>query len=244
MQRLLVSVRGPNEALAAAKGGAHIADVEYPGSALGTPYPLNLWAVRECLDKAGFERVPISTNIGEEQPRRSTACQAALGVAVAGADYVKCGLAGFEPKAAAYLGRNLVHTIRQWYPDKKVYPAVFPDEELTISFDPLTDGPKLVAEIDCDGLLIDTFNKNIGKGLLDYYNLDQLGSFVEALHSMGKEAWFAGSITKEELPSLWNTSVDVVCVRGAACSPVEGEARFGAVAEEIVMKLVATMPSH
>lgn len=37
MQRLLVSVRGPDEAVAAAKGGAHIADAEYPGSALGTP---------------------------------------------------------------------------------------------------------------------------------------------------------------------------------------------------------------
>ena len=39
---LLVSVRGPQEALAAAEGGAHIADVEYPASALGTPYPLNI----------------------------------------------------------------------------------------------------------------------------------------------------------------------------------------------------------
>ncbi len=40
MGRLLVSVRGPNEAVAAAQGGAHIADVEYPASALGTPYLL------------------------------------------------------------------------------------------------------------------------------------------------------------------------------------------------------------
>ncbi len=47
MQRLLVSVRGPNEAVAAARGGAHIADVEFPGSALGTPYPLNVKTVRE-----------------------------------------------------------------------------------------------------------------------------------------------------------------------------------------------------
>ena len=218
MQRLLVSVRGPNEAVAAAKGGAHIADVEYPGSALGTPYPLNIKAVRKRLDEAGFAKVPISTNIGEEQPRRSTACQAALGVAVAGADYVKCGLAGLDPKAAANLGRNLVRTIRQWCPDKKVYPAVFPDEEFTISFDPLIDGPKLAAEIDCDGLLIDTFNKNIGKGLLDYYSLDQLGGFVGALHSMGKEAWLAGSIMKEEMPGLWETGADVICVRGAACA--------------------------
>src|SRR5438552_2325103 len=32
MQRLLVSVRGPNEAVDAANGGPHIADVEFPAS--------------------------------------------------------------------------------------------------------------------------------------------------------------------------------------------------------------------
>ena len=78
MGRLLVSVRGPDEALAAAEGGAHIADVEYPASALGTPYPLNIKAVREHLDEQGFKDMPISTNIGEDQPVRSTACQAGL----------------------------------------------------------------------------------------------------------------------------------------------------------------------
>jgi len=46
MQRLLVSVRGPQEAIAAIRGGAHIADVEYPASALGTSYPLNILTVR------------------------------------------------------------------------------------------------------------------------------------------------------------------------------------------------------
>ena len=37
MGRLLVSVRGPNEALGVAEGGAHIADVEYPASASRAP---------------------------------------------------------------------------------------------------------------------------------------------------------------------------------------------------------------
>ena len=241
MQRLLVSVRGANEALAAAKGGAHIADVEDPRSALGTPYPFNIKAVRDRLDEAGFSHIPISTNIGEDQPRRSTACQAALGVAIAGANYVKCGLAGLDPKAAAYLGRNLVRTIRQWCPGKKVYPAVFPDEEFAISFDPLKDGPGLIKEIACDGLLIDTFNKTIGKGLLDYYDLDKLTEFVNALHSQGKEAWLAGSITKQEMPSIWKTNVDVVCVPGAACAKIHGEARFGEVRDDLVLELVNTI---
>ncbi len=237
-----MSVRGPNEAVAAARGGAHIADVEYPASALGTPYPLNIKTVREALDANGFKHIPVSTNIGEDQPRRSTACQAALGVAVAGADYVKCGMAGLDPKAAAYLGRNLLRTIRQWCPDRKVYPAVFPDEEFAISFDPLTDGPALVGEIDCDGLLIDTYNKTIGKGLLDYYTVDQIERFVRDLHGLSKEAWIAGSVTKEELPRLWATGVDVICVRGAACDAGDGSSRFGATDQCIVAELVDTMP--
>lgn len=237
-QRLLVSVRGPTEALAAARGGAHIADVEYPGSALGTPYPLNIKAVRDGLDQAGYQSVPISTNIGEDQPVRSTACQAALGVAIAGADFVKCGLAGLDPKAADYLGRNLVRTIREWFPEKRVYPAVFPDAEFSISFDPLTDGPRLVEAIDCDGLLIDTFNKGIGKGLLDYYDTSQLSAFVDQLHTLGKEAWLAGSITKDELPQIWATGVDVICVRGAACSGGSATERFGSVTAEVVADLL------
>src|SRR5688572_27613119 len=116
MGRLLVSVRGAVEAVAAVEGGAHIADVEDPSSALGTPYPLNIQAVRERLDSEGFSAIPISTNIGEQQTIRSSACQAALGVAIAGADYVKCGLAGLDPKGAVYLGRSLVRTVSEWCP--------------------------------------------------------------------------------------------------------------------------------
>lgn len=241
MSRLLVSVRGPNEALAVAQGGAHIADVEYPGSALGTPYPLNIQTVRQRLDENGFKSIPVSTNIGEEQNIRSTACQAALGVALAGADFVKCGLAGLDPKAAAYLGRNIVRTVRQWFPYKKIYPAVFPEERFTISFDPLVDGPALVEEIDCDGLLIDTFDKGIGKSLVDHYSTEQIAKFVTDLHNLDKEAWIAGSLSKKDFALLWKTGVDVICVRGAACEPCDGEGRFGELRTDIVATLINTL---
>lgn len=85
VQRLLVSIRGPQEALAAIKGGAHIADVEYPASALGTPYPLNIMTVRNRMNRAGYKKIPVSTNIGEVPGVRASSCQAALGVATAGA---------------------------------------------------------------------------------------------------------------------------------------------------------------
>jgi len=238
LQRLLVSVRGKTEALAAYKGGAHIADVEFPGSALGTPYPLNVATVRKAVPA----RMQVSTNIGEKQACRATACQAALGIAAAGADLIKCGMAELSPKAAEYLGRELVRTVKRWFPRKGVFPAVFPDEEMCRFFDPLKDGPNLARRMKADGVLIDTFRKDIGMGLTDYYSQKELRKFVADCHRLGVEAWLAGSVTLEELPDLWATNVDVICVRGAACKKSKGAERFGSVQADIVKQLVARIP--
>lgn len=244
-QRLLVSVRGPKEALEAAKGGAHIADVEYPASALGTPYPLNIAAVRSKLTRSGYKSVLVSTNIGEVQAVRASACQAALGVAVAGADLIKFGLAEQPLEAAVYLAGNLVRTVRDLCPgERKLYPAVFVDDDMERFFDPFDDGPTLANECGADGLLIDTFNKTIGKGLLDYCGLDQIERFVKRMHRLKKEAWVAGSITLEEMPGLWRTGVDVICVRGAACQPGSGKGRFGEVRSPVVNELASTLPKR
>ena len=241
MQKLLVSVRGPKEALAAAEGGAHIADVEYPASALGTPYPLNIFSVRNQLNEEGYKKVLVSTNIGEVQQIRASSCQAALGVSIAGAELIKFGLAEQSLESAIYLADNIVRTVKKLSSkSKKLYPAVFVDEDLTRFFNPLKHGLDLVKESKADGLLIDTFNKLIGKGLLDYFKLDDISNFVDKMHSIKKEAWIAGSITFDELPALWETGVDVICVRGAACS-AGNKGRFGLVDKLIVEKLVETM---
>ena len=240
-QKLLVSVRGPLEAIAAANGGARIADVEFPASALGTPYPLNVAAVRDRLKKK-HPRVAISTNIGETQHERANACQAALGIATAGADLIKFGVAELPLKAATYQGREIVRTVRQWYPKKKLYPAVFVDTDMQRYFDAFGESPTLAKDIDADGVLVDTFEKGIGKGLLDYVKVKDVAAWIKKLHAMGKEAWLAGSITKEELPELWAAGADVICVRGAACAKQRGAGRFGVVSAEIVASLVQTIP--
>lgn len=242
-QCLLISVRGPKEALAAAKGGAGIADVEYPISALGTPYPLNIAAVRNKLNRAHYSKVQVSTNIGEVQSVRASACQAVLGVAVAGADLIKFGLAEQSLDAALYLASSVVCTVHSLSPKrKKLYPAVFVDEDMCRFLDPFRDSPKLAQKSGADGVLIDTFNKLIGKGLLDYCNLQDIKTFAQRMHAIGKEAWIAGSITKDQLPELWQTGVDVICLRGAACSQDKGEGRFGEVQEGLVKALLASMP--
>jgi len=242
VQRLLVSVRGPVEALEAARGGAHIADVEFPASALGTPYPLNIRAVRERLRGSGFGGLRISTNIGEEQAVRATACQAALGVAAAGADLIKFGLANLDLGASSYLGGSIVRTVRRWYPRKKLFPAVFADDDLWAILDPLSQGPKLASAIKADGLLVDTFNKDKSDGLLDFMTVGDLKSLVRSLHRRGLQAWIAGSLSEDQLPALWRTGIDVICVRGAACAPGEEGRRFGKVRASLVRRLSLTIP--
>lgn len=241
-QALLVSIRGKNEAIAAAKGAAMIADVEYPASALGTPYPLNISTVRTALNQRRFKQVLVSTNIGEKQHERANACQAALGVATAGADLIKFGLAELPLEPAVYQGREIVRTVRKWHSKKRLYPAVFVDEDLLRFLDPFRDGAALVKSIGADGLLIDTFNKATGKGLLDYCKIAQITELSSQLHRMRKEMWLAGSIQLEELPQLWNAGADVICVRGAACKPGKVGGRFGEVSTAIVRKLVDTIP--
>ena len=238
-QRLLVSIRGKKEALAAVKGGAHIADVEYPASALGTPYPLNIRMVRNALPK----KIAVSTNIGEEQYGRSSACQAALGVALAGADIVKLGLAKMPLAEAKEFGPALVRTVKKWFPKKQCIPVLFADERLSKWYiDPIKQGPDLAKYMKADGLLIDTFDKGTGLGLMDYYTLADIRKFVKKCHDRKLEAWLAGSIAKEELPELWQAGADVICIRGAACKKGTGPGRFGEVSTALVRELVATIP--
>lgn len=242
MQKLLVSVRGCKEALESSKGGGHIADVEYPASALGTPYPLNILAVRQKLNNSSFRKVEVSTNIGELQINRSTACQAALGVATAGADIIKFGLAEETLESASYMGDSIVRTVRQFFGrKKKLIPSVFIDKDMQRFFKPLHEGVKLASNIKADGILVDTFNKSIGKGLLNYCSIENIKTFVKNCHNHNIEAWIAGSIIKDELKKLWITGVDVICVRGAACEQT-GIGRFGEVKQSIVKDLVSTIP--
>jgi hypothetical protein len=70
-----------------------------------------------------------------------------------------------------------------------VYLAAFPEEEFAISFDPPTDGPRLVTEIERDGLLIDTFRNEIGKGLFDYYTFDSFIALSTICAVLDRKAW-------------------------------------------------------
>ena len=110
--------------------------------------------------------------------------------------------------------------------------------------DPIHQGPDLAAHMKADGLLVDTFDKGMGKGLMDYYSLKDVRRLVAKCHGVGVEAWLAGSIGVDDLPALWEMGVDVICVRAAACEPGTGIGRFGGISSALVVQLVETIGSY
>jgi len=238
-QRLLVSVRGPNDARAAVAGGAHIIDAEYPKSALGTVHPGNIHRIRSVTPK----RLAVSTNIGEVQNVWSTAAQAALGVALAGADIIKVGLAGLPPSKATRLMSAIARQVQFFFrnPRKQLIATFFADRNLRRVCDPVRCGADVASKAKVAGVLIDTFEKRGGHALLDLMDLAEITQFVQSCHAARVEAWIAGSIKRGQLPTLWSTGVDVICVRGAACEG--GAGRLGAVSRRKVVGLVATIPT-
>ncbi len=233
MQRLLVSVRGKNEAIEAIMGGAKIVDAENPTSALGKVYPLNIAQIKRAA--MGHQGISVSTNIGEKQLNRRTACQSALGVATAGADIIKVGMALLGEDRVELMTERVTRTVKSWYPKKAVVPAFFADPKLRRIFDPFAHVGWLSRIARIDGVLIDTFNKRIGNGLLDYVDLKTLRRFVENCHKSKLEAWIAGSIKVAQIRKLWDIGVDVICVRSAACGKTSD--RGGTVNAQFVSRL-------
>ena len=213
-------------------------DVEYPGSALGTPYPLNIQTVRKYVPSCRL----VATNIGEKQYVWATASQAALGVAIAGADIIKVGLAELRPRRATDVMERVVRNVKKWFPEKILIAAFFAEEELRRILDPVTQSQEAALTAKADGILVDTFFKERGKSLLDHLTIQELEVFVERCHQNSLEAWIAGSITRQQMPDLWKTGVDVICIREAATEKEGRPRRMGKVSRELVEELAKTIP--
>jgi len=85
--KVLVSPMNVAEALQAIEGGADIIDVKNPAEgSLGANFP---WVIREISEIAKKHGKEISATTGDMPFKPGTASLAALGAAVAGADYIK-----------------------------------------------------------------------------------------------------------------------------------------------------------
>ncbi len=82
--------------------------------------------------------------------------------------------------------------------------------------------------------MVDTGIKD-GKNLLDFLNIAKLKEFIDKTHSFGLQAALAGSLRKEDLGKISQLNVDIIGLRGAACS--NGDRVSGQITREKVREL-------
>ena len=220
------------EALEAVAGGADIIDVKNPKEgALGASFPWVIKRIREVTPK----RLEVSCTLGDLPNLPGSAALAALGAAATGVNYIKCSLYCVKTQAeAVYLIKNVSKAAKEYNSSIKIAAAGFADAERVGSVNPLLI-PLITHEAGADIAMLDTAVKD-GQNLLNFLKPDQLKAFVDDAHRMGLKAALAGSLKKENLPALCGLGVDIIGVRGAACTG--GDRVNGRITMEKVAELV------
>jgi uncharacterized protein (UPF0264 family) len=230
--RLSVSLGHVEEAMACTTMAQHfdLVDVMKPDEgSLGANYPWVIKAIRE----ATLADKHLSATLGDAPFKPGTMAQAALGAAVAGADYIKVGLFGAAtPDQAIELMRGVVRAVKDYNRNATVVAVGYADARRVGSVNPLSV-PYIAYESGADGAMLDTAIKD-GSCLFDHLSPDSCGDFVSCTHRYSLFAGLAGSINAFHMPELVKIGTDVVGVRGAVCS---GGDRNGAIQSDLILVL-------
>jgi uncharacterized protein (UPF0264 family) len=230
--KLLVSPINVEEANICKLGGADIIDVKNPKEgSLGANFP---WMIQAVKKAAGL--VPVSATIGDFNYKPGTASLAALGAAVAGAEYIKVGLYDIKTKEQALdMLVNIVRSVKDYDKNKKVVASGYSDYRRIGSM-PLYELPAIGMKAGVDVVMMDTGIKD-GRSTFDFQTEDDLMGFVSRARSLGLQTAIAGTIKFENIPALKRISPDIIGVRGCVC----GGDRSSTIKKELVEKLKAEM---
>ncbi|MCX9011062.1 MAG: (5-formylfuran-3-yl)methyl phosphate synthase [Candidatus Methanoperedens sp.] len=223
--KLLVSPINIEEAKTARLGGADIIDVKNPKEgSLGANFP---WMISAVKKVAGS--VPVSATIGDFNYKPGTASLAALGAAVAGAEYVKVGLYDIQTREQALdILSGIVRSVKDFDRNKKVVAAGYSDYRRINSISPF-ELPSVGAEAGVDVVMVDTGIKD-GRSSFEFLTEQELAEFVSGARDEGLKTALAGTIKFEDIPSLKRISPDIIGVRGCVC----GGDRNSTIREELV----------
>ena len=230
VMKLLVSPINVEEAKIARQGGADIIDVKNPKEgSLGANFP---WMIKAVKRVAG--NVPVSATIGDFNYKPGTASLAALGAAVAGAEYIKVGLYDIHTKEQALdMLLNIVRSVKDFDKNKKVVASGYSDYRRINSISPF-ELPSVGAEAGVDVVMMDTGIKD-GRSTLEFLTEQELMEFVQSAKSLGLKSAIAGTIKFEDIPVLKRISPDIIGVRGCVC----GGDRNSTIRRELVERLKA-----
>ncbi|MDO9098489.1 MAG: (5-formylfuran-3-yl)methyl phosphate synthase [Candidatus Methanoperedens sp.] len=226
--KLLVSPINVEEANLCRLGGADIIDVKNPKEgSLGANFP---WMIKAVRKAAGS--VPVSATIGDFNYKPGTASLAALGAAVAGAEYIKVGLYDIQTKAQALdMLLNIVRSVKGYDINKKVVASGYSDFHRINSISPF-ELPSICARAGVDIVMMDTGIKD-GKSTFDFFTEDELIDFVKLAKSHGLKTAIAGTLKFEDVQSLNRILPDIIGVRGCVC----GGNRNSAIKQKLVEQL-------
>ena len=227
--KLLVSPINKEEAIAAYKGGADIIDVKNPKEgSLGANFP---WVIRSVKEAIGSKK-PISATIGDFNYKPGTASLAALGAAVAGAQYVKVGLFDVQTEDQALeMLTNINRAVKDYDPSKKVVASGYSDHKRINSISPLLL-PAIGAKAGVDVVMVDTGIKD-GRSTFEFMSEEELMRFTGSIREFGMESALAGTLKFDDLPMLRRIQPDIIGIRGMVC----GGDRTACIQQELVEKL-------
>ncbi len=229
--KVLVSPMSVAEAIEAIEGGADIIDVKNPAEgSLGANFP---WVIKEISELAKKYGKEISATTGDMPFKPGTASLAALGAAVAGADYIKVGLYGVKNADEAYeMMAGVVRAVKDYDSSKKVVAAGYGDHYRISSVSPL-ELPEVVAKAGADIVMVDTAVKD-GTSLFDHMKIEEIERFVNLARENGLMVALAGNISWNHIETLKALSPDIIGVRSIVC---EGD-RSSMIKRELVVKLM------
>lgn len=194
--RLLVSVRGPDEALTALRAGADLIDAKDPErGALGALPPETVRAII-----AGVGGQAVTSAVAGDGTGREIAVAIAT-IAATGVDFIKIAVGAADDAALAEAAAQA---------PGRVIGVLFAEDEVA------KDGPARLAAAGFVGAMIDTRGKS-GATLTSLMATPQLAAFVAGCRAYGLMSGLAGSLGLGDIPVLARLAPDYLGFRGGLC---------------------------
>lgn len=210
MTKLLVSVRTPEEALIAARGGADFIDLKEPrAGALGGLPVATIRDITAALRAPG-STLPISATIGDLAMAELPAILRQVdAVGDCGVDYVKVGIEN-DARAA-----DVIETLARC--GRPIVPVFIADRG--IDFDMLGLALRHTAARGGSyaGVMADTADKLVGS-LFDVLPAADIQRFVQRTRAAGVMVGLAGALRRQHLPALLQLAPDFAGFRSAVCA--------------------------
>ena len=238
MPRLLVSVRDASEAVVALLAGVDLLDCKEPHrGSLGRPSAAMLREVIAARDQSS-PQTPVSVALGELAELSPEVADTRRGDAYRGIQYIKLGLSELVDNMDwRNRWRSEVRRIRASSPSPpQVVAVAYADADAARS-PAIGDVLATACELDCAGLLFDTWSKSGGR-LLTHLAPPDLARWAERIHAAGLFVAVAGQLQSADLAELSGVPVDVVAVRSAVCA---GHDRRGRLSGALVSEFSAAL---